>query len=464
MTSTELSADYLVVGAGAMGMAFVDTLLAETDATVIMVERRAKPGGHWNTAYPFVRLHQPSAFYGVNSMQLGSDRIDQSGWNQGLYELASGDEVVSYFDQVMYQRFLPSGRVQFFPVCEYEGDSTFRSMVSGESFAVASDHKVVDATYMNVSVPSMRPPAYAVADGVTCVPLNDLPSVAAADRKYVVVGGGKTAMDAVLWLLANRCDPAAIRWVMPRDSWLLDRSLIQPGEQFAEGTLRFVLDPMEAAIAATDVDDLFARLEASEQLMRLDPEVQPTMYRCATVTKAEVEQLRRVDQVIRMGRVKSIEVDQIVLDEGTAPCDASTVVVDCTADGLANRPAVPIFDGKTITLQAVRTCQQVFSAAFLGHLEATYQTDEEKNPLATPIPHPNTHLDYLRTQVASSLNSFTWSLDAGLAEWLQASRLDAFSTMRSEAAETAKGQRAMERVAEIAPQALAALQGLLADQ
>jgi cation diffusion facilitator CzcD-associated flavoprotein CzcO len=53
-----IEADYLVIGAGAMGMAFVDTLIAETDATVVLVDRNDQPGGHWVSAYPFVRLHQ----------------------------------------------------------------------------------------------------------------------------------------------------------------------------------------------------------------------------------------------------------------------------------------------------------------------------------------------------------------------------------------------------------------------
>lgn len=465
MTKTELSADYLVIGAGAMGMAFVDTLLTETDATVVMVDRRAKPGGHWNTAYPFVRLHQPSSFYGVNSVPLGSDRIDEAGWNAGLYELASGDEVVSYFDQIMNQRFLPSGRVHFFPMCNYGGNSTFHSTVSGDEFTVTGEHgnhKTVDATYMNVTVPSMRPPAYDVADGVTCVPLNDLPSVAGPDRDYAVVGAGKTAMDAVLWLLANRADPAQIRWVMPRDSWLLDRQSIQPGDEFAEGGLRFVLDPMEAAVAATDVDDMFARIEATGQMMRIDETVQPTMYRCATVTRSELEQLRRVNQVIRLGRVVSIEPNQIVMTEGTSPCTADTVIVDCTADGLANRPPVPVFAGDTITLQSVRTCQQVFSAAFLAHLEATRDTDDEKNQFATPVPHPNTHLDYLRAQMTSGLNSFGWRMDPGLSDWLEQSRLDAFSTLRSGVGQSPAEEQMMARIAEIGPAALGALQELLA--
>ena len=58
---TEIETDYLIVGSGAMGMAFADTLLTEK-ADMVIVDRHAKPGGHWNVAYPFVHLHQPSSF------------------------------------------------------------------------------------------------------------------------------------------------------------------------------------------------------------------------------------------------------------------------------------------------------------------------------------------------------------------------------------------------------------------
>ena len=43
---------------------------------VVLLDRRAKPGGHWNDAYDFVRLHQPAAFYGVNSLKLGCGEAD----------------------------------------------------------------------------------------------------------------------------------------------------------------------------------------------------------------------------------------------------------------------------------------------------------------------------------------------------------------------------------------------------
>ena len=66
-----IEADYLVVGAGAMGMAFTDALTDHSDVRVALVDRRHGVSGHWLEAYPFVRLHQASAFYGVASTRLG---------------------------------------------------------------------------------------------------------------------------------------------------------------------------------------------------------------------------------------------------------------------------------------------------------------------------------------------------------------------------------------------------------
>src|SRR6516162_2354573 len=115
----QVETDYLVVGAGATGMAFVDTLVAESDADFVMVDRRHRPGGHWLDAYPFVRLHQPSAYYGVNSRVLGQDRIDDHGSNAGFYERATSAEIVDYCSQVLDDHLVGSGQVRFFGMTEY---------------------------------------------------------------------------------------------------------------------------------------------------------------------------------------------------------------------------------------------------------------------------------------------------------------------------------------------------------
>ena len=431
-----LQADYLVVGSGAMGMAFTDVLMTETDATVVMIDRHHQPGGHWNIAYPYVRLHQPSAFYGVNSRPLGTDTIDQTGWNKGLYELATNSEVCAYFDLVMQQQFLPSGRVQYFPMCDHLGERRFRSLVSGETWEVSPTAKIVNATYMNVTVPAMRPPKFEVADGVTCIPPNGLPKIQEVYDRHVIIGAGKTGMDACLWLLKNGVDADAISWIMPRDSWLLDRARIQPGALFSDRLVSDFAAQLEASAAATSLEDLFERLERESLLLRLDSTITPTMYRCATVTVAELEQLRRIEHIIRKGRVERIEPGRLTLTQGTVDMSGRVLHVDCSADGLEKRPPVPVFDGDRITLQSVRTCQQVFSAAFIAHVAASYPDDALRNELCTPVPHPDTHLDWLRTTLSNGMNQARWGQDPELLAWLAEARLDGFRGLATLATST----------------------------
>jgi hypothetical protein len=450
-----IEADYLVVGAGAMGMAFIDTLVTETEARVVLVDRHHQPGGHWTMAYPFVRLHQPSAFYGVNSLPLGSDTIDQIGWNRGLYELATAGEVCAYYDHVMRQRFLPTGRVSYFPMSEYSGDGRFTTL-AGTDYTVEVTRRVVDATYMRVLVPSMRPPPYRVAAGVDCVAPNELPRLAPR-RRYVVVGAGKTGIDTCLWLLGQGIAPDRLTWIMPRDSWLLDRATLQPGPLFADGIKAVLAAQLRAIRDAVSVDDLFVRLEEAGALLRIDEAIRPTMYRCATVTCAELEQLRRITDVVRMGHLLRVEGDHAVLEGGVVPMDGSALYLDCTADGAEKRPATPIFDDRGITLQSVRGCQQVFSAALIAHVEAAYSDDAVKNELCDPLPHPDTDLDWLRITRAYYRNQLRWLDDPDLTAWLAAARLDVFGRLVGDALAPASAKpRVRERVLGMARSALSA--------
>jgi hypothetical protein len=456
-----IDVDYLIVGAGAMGMAFADVLLTESDATLAIVDRYGKPGGHWTRAYPHVRLHQPSAFYGVNSRELGSGRKDTRGGNAGLYELASGAEVVTYFDQVMQQQFLPSGRVRYFPLSEY-AEGGVVSIASGERQQVRAK-TIVDATYSQVMVPSMRPPPYDVADGVHCVPPNALTQLDRAPDGYVVVGAGKTGIDAVLWLLDVGVDADRITWVMPRDSWLIDRATIQPGLDFFESTVGGFALQLEASALATSVDDLFERLESTGQLLRIDRNVRPTMYRCATVSLAELEQLRTIKNIVRMGRVRSIAPTEITLTHGSIATTPGTLHIDCSADGLARRPAVPVFAHGAITLQNVRRCQPTFSMAFVGHVEAAYGDVAEKNELCRPIPYPDTDLDWLPMMLTDALNQARWTSDPKLAAWMRESRLDAYTAFQFEGGPTEEQVAILRRIGKYRPLAIENLPRLIAE-
>ncbi|QUR67839.1 NAD(P)/FAD-dependent oxidoreductase [Mycobacterium spongiae] len=422
-----LETDYLVAGAGAMGMAFTDTVVTESEAHVVIVDRACQPGGHWTTAYPFVRLHQPSAYYGVNSRALGHNTIDRVGWNQGLNELAPVGEVCAYFDAVMQQQFLPTQRVSYFPMSEYLGDGRFRTL-AGAEYHVTVKKRVVDATYLRAIVPSMRPAPYSVAPGTDCIAPNELPKFTTRDR-YVIVGAGKTGIDVCLWLLRHDVSPDKLTWIMPRDSWLIDRATLQPGPTFIDQFRSSYGATLEAIGEASSAEDLFERLESAGTLLRLDPSVRPRMYRCSTVSHRELEQLRRVRDIVRKGHVHSIEPTTIVLDDGSIPALPSALYIDCTADGAPQREAKPVFDGDAITLQAVRGCQQVFSAAFIAHVEFAYDGDQLKNDLCMPIPHPDCDSDWMRLTQSDLRNFHRWLDDPELTDWLSSARLNLLSDL-----------------------------------
>src|SRR5579871_4362815 len=174
MVTRTVDTDYLIIGSGAAGMAFADTLVTESDAQLVITDRRAVPGGHWTEAYSFVHLHQPSRYYGVNSIPLGSDAIEVSGAEAGQYERASGAEIRAYYDRVMYRHLIPSGRVQFFPQCDYIGDHRIVSRLSGEVIEFRVRKKVVDTSYLSPSIPASTPPPYDVDSEVTSIPVNQL--------------------------------------------------------------------------------------------------------------------------------------------------------------------------------------------------------------------------------------------------------------------------------------------------
>ena len=172
-----LQTDYLVVGAGAMGMAFIDALIDHADVHVTLVDRRHAAGGHWLDAYPFVQLHQASVFYGVASTVLGQGAVQRSGPEAGLHERARQSEILAYYDDILHRRFLGSGRVTFLGGSEYRAEGSSHlvtSRVSGETVQVEVRRRVVDATYLAPTIPATTPPPFKVASDVDVVAINDL--------------------------------------------------------------------------------------------------------------------------------------------------------------------------------------------------------------------------------------------------------------------------------------------------
>jgi hypothetical protein len=429
--------DYLVVGSGAVGMAFVDTLLQESTSSIVIVDRHHGPGGHWNDAYSFVRLHQPSAYYGVGSRALGANAKDAVGMNKGMYERATAAELISYYEQVM-QGFLATGRVRYFSKSNYTQDlgklpttdeHQFVELLSGKTYRVSVNKKIVDTSFLNTAVPSTHPPKYSTAAGIHCLPLNELPKLKKSYAGYVVVGAGKTGIDAALWLLESGVDPDTIHWIMPRDSWFQNRENVQPGDDFFHLSYGALATQVEIVAQATSLPEVFSRLNATGQLLRIDDTVEPTMYHGAIISHSEITELKRIKHVVRLGRIQQIEATSIVLEKGTVAANPDWLYVDCSASAVERRPSVPIFQGAKITPQFVRTVQPTFSAALLAFIETNMKDDAQKNQLCSVIPLPDQPVHYLAMMAASMSNQYQWSKNEAIRRWINSTRLDAFSAM-----------------------------------
>jgi len=395
---TELATDYLIVGAGAVGLAFADTLMDEDpDCHITIVDKHATPGGHWNDAYPFVALHQPSSTYGVNSMELCPDRVDTHGHNKGMYPLAKHPEILAYYGKLMGERMLPSGRIAYFPLTEYRGctDNThqLRGILSGAEASVTVRRKLVDATYFRTSVPSTHTPEFAIATGTRFTVPSELPGLwKHADdlpEHFIVLGGGKTAMDTAVWLLEAGVAPERIGWVRPRDSWMFNRRFLQPAHVAIEGLVEFQLALVECAAASDSGDEMLLKLEERGIFLRLDRSVAPKMMHYAVISEAEVEMLQAITQVYRQGRVTRIEPGAMHFRYETVALPQTSVFIDCTATAVpfdARADVKPFFDGGRITLQLVQTPFVPYSAALAAFLEANFETDAERNALCPPTP------------------------------------------------------------------------------
>ena len=424
----EIETDYLVIGAGASGLAFADSLIADADVEVVMVDRRHGPGGHWNDAYPFVRLHQPSATYGVNSRPLGSETIDATGPNAGFYERATGVEICDYFRRVLEEQLVGSGQVRFFGQCDYVGDyaggeHALSSRLTGETTTVRVRQKVVDATYLETSVPATHTPAFTIGEGVNLIPVGELVHVVEPPSGFTVLGAGKTAMDACSFLLDNGVDPDRIRWVRPRDAWLMNRSSWQPLDLVAS-TVESLSLVLQCLAEAESLDVLFRRLEECGELLRLDPAVEPTMFRGAIVSPAEHQSLEQIERVVRQGRVRRIDTDRILLDEGEVSTERGTIHVDCTAYGLRATPPRPIFEEGRITPQSLMGGFTTFNAAMVGFVEAARDDDADKNRLCPPTAYPSKSTDWISV-FAGGFRVITQMLqEPDLAAWLGTCRLN----------------------------------------
>lgn len=446
--------DYLVKGAGAISMGFVDVLLQETDATIAIVDRGAAPGGHWNDAYPFVRLHQPAPLYGLASRALGDERIDTEGVNAGLQALPTGMQVADHFHRAMEETFLPSGRVRYFPMSELADDGEIRPLLGGPRLRLRPRRRFVDGTHFETAIPLTHRRSFEVAPSVVCVPPNDLPRFAPGHGSFVVLGGGKTGLDCISWLIEAGAPAASITWVISRDAWWSNRRAFQTIAPLRTGTLRLMLGTNEAMASAASVDDLCDRMEAAGAWLRLDASVRPTMFHAATVTPAELQRARGIGRILREGKVLALEPGRMRLQGGAVACAPDTLFIDCTASALARscHDRTPVFSPGRIDLQLVRFPAFSQSAGLLAFIEAHVEDEPTKQSMSRTVPMIDTVADWVDRTATGMANQAASLAHPRVRAWLAETRLNPIATMlASIPPDDAEAIALRERIRALAP-------------
>jgi hypothetical protein len=186
------------------------------------------------------------------------------------------------------------------------------------------------------------------------------------------------------------------------------------------------------------------------------------MFRGPTVSTAEIELLRQVDGVIRLGRVRRIEADTIRLDEGTIPTTSGALHVHAAAGGLNPAPETPIFAPRRIRLQSMRIGLAPFNSSLIAYVEATRADTATKNRLCPPNRQPDTPTDWIRGTLISLQADSMWAQEDDIAAWMGHARVNIASGLRAQLSHPEVATNMTRYLASLDP-AIANLRRLLTD-
>ena len=191
-------------------------------------------------------------------------------------------------------------------------------------------------------------------------------------------------------------------------------------------------------------------------MLRVDRDVLPTMAKTPTLGTWELDLLRTIEHVVRLGHIKHVTRSEIVFDEGSLPLAPGSLVVHCAASGLQYPPLVPIWGPDKIRLQTIRAGFPCFNAALTGYVEATRDDDRERNRLCPPNIFPDTAASWARMQVRGTVATRAYGAEPDIAAWANGCALNPARIEPSQRDDPAV-QAAAARLADCAEQGLGRL-------
>jgi len=152
------------------------------------------------------------------------------------------------------------------------------------------------------------------------------------------------------------------------------------------GFLQGVNSVVEALLQESSVQGVYEEWEQRGIVGRLDEKIWPQVFRTATVSAGEFDLLRKIEKVVRLGRVKAVHAQHIEMERGQLKLEPNTLLVDCTANGLAGyQGSYNIFSERHIRLSlSLSGGNSSHASACIAHLEATIASDADKNTICEP--------------------------------------------------------------------------------
>ncbi len=148
------------------------------------------------------------------------------------------------------------------------------------------------------------------------------------------------------------------------------------------------------------------------------------MAKTPTLGEWELELLRTVEHVVRLGHIRHVTSTEIVLDGGSVPLAPGALVVHCAASGLVYPPVVPVWGPDRIRVQTIRAGFPCFNAALAGYVEATRDDDRERNRLCPPNTLPDRPGDWAWMQVRGTAAARSYGAEPDVAAWANALRAE----------------------------------------
>ncbi|MEO6605878.1 MAG: NAD(P)-binding protein [Aeromicrobium sp.] len=195
--------DVCIVGAGIAGLnaAFVASQYLPPDATILILDKHDQPGGMWNDAYSYVRLHQPYQIFTAGNIK----------WTLGREPgyLASRDEVVEHlrhcFDEIASRVSLEARWGWTYDSFEEtsSGVAVAAADPGGQSHRIRAD-RLINAIGFDIEVSQALRFSASNVRSISPQQVAEVGLLTAADDAPAwVVGSGKTAMDTINAMVAG---------------------------------------------------------------------------------------------------------------------------------------------------------------------------------------------------------------------------------------------------------------------